>query len=1079
VNPSERLLKQFRDLVTVRLERINRSLMELESGGNLEAGQRVLRELHGLKGEARMMGFDEINTLVHQMEELVRSVEPHRYRLSGESTDALLATADTVLALSGALQAGEPPLAVETLVATLQQRVVAEAARPPMDEKVERAPPHAAHLLVAARTEPPGAPVVPAHWGGASRLDASPGAPSAPAAAQFLTGALRPESGAPSSSRLVDASGVPGAPSGSRLVDPSASPGAPSGSRLMEPSASPGVPLGSRLVDPGVSLGALSGSRLVEPGAAPGAPSGSRLVEPGASPGVLLGSRYVDASSMSGAPTVSRLADSSAAPGTSAGSRLVDFSAVPSAQPSSSLVDPSAVQGTQPGSRLVDPSAVPGVQSGSRLVDPSAVQGAQSGSRLVDTSAMPGVSPGSRLVDSSAAQGSPMGSRYYVDPSALSGTPPSPRYVDPTGTPGTPPNPRFVDPNVTTGVPPGSRFVDSSAAPGAPTGSRLVDSGVAQGPLPGTRMVDSGPRSRPSSGPGQKAGAGVGRSGDVRVDTSVRIGVASLDMLTSAVTNLGQVARRRELANARRLELVRELSELARAAEDLGPAGLALAERLGRAKELAATLHREAKLLANAELRDLGQVSEEVQGLRMLPLSVLFEPYPRMVRDLARELGKEVELVVDGEDTRADRAVVEALREPLMHLVRNALDHGLETRVDRVAAGKHPRGCLTLRAAREGSRIVLRVEDDGAGMDPGLLRRVAVRRGILDETAANALSDAAARDLVFLPGFTSREVVTDLSGRGVGLDAVRTSLQALGGDVGVESAPGWGTIFTLRVPVSLTVAPLLFVQVDQETLALSAVHVSRALKVDASDISELAGRPTLRMEGRVLPFASLASLLGLGPERPAKEGELVLVVKGQGLEAALAVDRVLEERVQAILPLKGILARFTHLTGATSLADGRLAMVLSAAALAAGVHGTAPLRLARPSPRAPEPRRRRILVVDDSPLTRELVANLLEAVGYDTSRAADGPSALELLSQEDVPVELVVTDLEMPEMDGVELTRRLKTDPARGGLPVVILTTRGGEADRARGLAAGADGYITKGDLVRQDLVDVVGRLLG
>ncbi|RKH89316.1 hybrid sensor histidine kinase/response regulator [Corallococcus sp. AB045] len=844
MNPSERLLKQFRDLVTVRLERINRSLMELESGGNLEAGQRVLRELHGLKGEARMMGFSEINTLAHEMEELVRCAEPQRYRLSSESTDALLATADTVLALSGALQAGEPLLAVETLVATLQQRVIVESARPvgvARPEEGGRASKGegTSRLIVAERREPSGAVVVPAHWGTpASRPDAPAGgaAPGA-AASQFLATALRTETA-----------------------------GSPAGTHG--------------------ETAASGHSHLVAPvTAGPGSP---HLVGP--------------------------------APGTSSN--------------------------THPANPAVSPS---------------------------------------------------------------------------------------------------------------------------------TRMVDTA-RSRPPAAP--KHGTATVRTGDVRMDTAVRIGVASLDMLTSAVTNLGQVARRRELATARRLELVRELSELARTAEDLGPAGIALAERLGRAKELAATLHREAKLLANAELRDLDQVSEEIQGLRMLPLSVLVEPYPRMVRDLARELGKEVELVVDGEDTRADRSVVEALREPLMHLVRNALDHGLETRVDRVASAKHPRGCLTLRAAREGSRIILRVEDDGAGMDPALLRRVAVRRGVLDEPAANALSDAAARDLVFLPGFTSRDVVTDLSGRGVGLDAVRTSLQALGGDVGVESAPGWGTIFTLRVPVSLTVAPLLFVQVFDETLALSAVHVSRALKVDASEVGEVAGRPTLRMEGRVLPFASLASLLGLATERPAREGELVLVVKGQGMEAALAVDRVLEERVQAILPLKGILARYTHLTGATSLADGRLAMVLSAAALAAGVHGIAPLKLARPPVRAPAPRRRRILVVDDSPLTRELVANLLEAVGYDTLRAADGPSALEQLVQEGPPVELVVTDLEMPEMDGVELTRRLKSDPARRGLPVVILTTRGGESDRARGLAAGADGYITKGDLVRQDLVDVVGRLL-
>lgn len=765
MTPRERLLKQFRDLVGVRLERITRSIVELESGASAEAGQRVLRELHGLKGEARMMGFDDINTLVHEMEELVRTTKPAHYVLTHESTDALLNAADAVLALSGAARPETPP-EVEKLVSWLRERTRAE-------------------------------------------LDSLPKA--APA---------------------------------------------------------------------------------------PDSPPGGRGEQP-----------------------------------------------------------PSA------------PAAAP--------------------------VAAPAPAPAQSAAETAAA-----------------------------------------------------------AIPRLP---------VARGNTTVQRLQ-----------------AGLART-EPRADGSVRIGVASLDLLTSAVTNLTQVARRRERANARRLALARELSRLAREAEDLGPQAAALAARLSAAKELAAELHREAKLLSNEELRDLGLVSEEVQSLRMLPLSVLFEPYPRTVRDLARELGKEVELVVDGEDTRADRAVVEALREPLMHLVRNALDHGLETRVDRVAAGKHPRGCLTLRASREGSRIILRVEDDGVGLDPVELRQVAVRRGFLDEAAANALTDAAARELIFLSGFTSREVATDISGRGVGLEAVRTNIQALGGDVSVESAPGWGTIFELRVPVSLTVAPLLFVEAGEETLALSATHVSSALKVEEENQSEMAGRPVVRVDGRVLPFAALSSLLGLAPERPPRVGELVLIIKSQGATAALAVDRVLEERVQAILPLKGLLARYTHLTGATSLADGRLAMVLSAAYLIAGAQGLATLRLPRATPPAPAPRRRRILVVDDSPLTRELISALLDAVGYETLIAADGAEALHLLSADgaEPPVDLVVTDLEMPGVDGLELTRRLKAHPTHGRLPVVILTTQGGEEDRRRGLEAGADGYITKGDLVRQDLVDVVGRLLG
>ncbi|MFL5356149.1 response regulator [Archangium sp.] len=837
----ERLLKQFRELVGVRLERINRRIVELEAGASVEAGRTVLRELHGLKGEARMMGFDDINTVVHEMEELVRSTERVEHALSAGSIDALLQAGDAVLVLAGASpEPQQTPPEVARLVRWLQQCTRAEAS-------------------------------------GQGESGTAPGAPL--------------------------------------KVDPST------------PSASASMQAAALRVDPST------------PGTATQAPPVRR--EP----------------------------------------QERDEQDVTPAWGSAPL----------------------GVATGPSLV-----------SRQAPAPAPAPVPP--------AASRTPMGGRTVA--------------VEP---------PR----------------AQSSAASTASTTINRMPPATPEPPLTRTATVTTGVR-----------------SGD-RADGSVRIGVASLDLLTSAVTNLTQVSRRRELATLRRLELARELSLLARAAEDLGLAGGMLAERLGRAKELAAELHREAKLLANEELRDLGYVADEVQRLRMLPLSVLFEPYPRMVRDLARELGKEVELVVDGEDTRADRAVVEALRDPLLHLVRNALDHGLESRVDRVASGKHPRGRLTLGAAREGNRLVLRVEDDGVGLEPALLRRSAVRKGFLDEATASALTDQAARELIFLSGFTSREVATDISGRGVGLDAVRSSLRALGGDVLVESTPGRGTRFELRVPVSLTVAPLLFVKVAEETLCLSAAHVSRAVKVEASQVKEVAGRAVLEVEGEAMPFASLGALLGLGPDQVAEEGALVLAVRSQGATAALAVDRVLEESVQAILPLKGLLGSFPHLTGATTLADGRLAMVLSAAHLIAGAQGAMGLRVPRaPAPARPPPApRRRILVVDDSPLTRELIGSLLEAVGYDVLMATDGMEALELLNG--TKVDLVCSDLEMPRVDGLELTRRLKAHPTHKVLPVVILTTRGGEEDRQRGLAAGANGYITKGDLVRQDLVDVVGRLLG
>jgi two-component system chemotaxis sensor kinase CheA len=369
----------------------------------------------------------------------------------------------------------------------------------------------------------------------------------------------------------------------------------------------------------------------------------------------------------------------------------------------------------------------------------------------------------------------------------------------------------------------------------------------------------------------------------------------------------------------------------------------------------------------------------------------------------------------------------------------------------------------------------LRVEDDGRGLDPEKLRQVAMRKGLLSPQEAAALSDTAARDLIFLAGFSSKDAATELSGRGVGLDVVRVRMVALGGEATVDSSVGKGSAFEVRVPVSLTVAPLLFIEVGEERLCLTASNVDRALKIEANTTRELAGRPAISVEDSLVPFASISSILGAAPERPPTEGELVLVVKGRGQAAAIAVDRVLEERVQAVLPLKGVLSSFQHLSGATALADGRLAMVLSAAHLVAMAQGSR-ARLVGTGLRVPEAKKRRILVVDDSPLTRELLSGLLEAVGFEIVNSNDGVEAMERLGRE--AVDLVVTDLEMPRMDGLELTRRLKSHPTLSSLPVVIVTTRGSEADKRRGMEAGADGYVTKGDLVRQDLVDVVSRLL-
>lgn len=583
----------------------------------------------------------------------------------------------------------------------------------------------------------------------------------------------------------------------------------------------------------------------------------------------------------------------------------------------------------------------------------------------------------------------------------------------------------------------------------------------------------SAPEARPvetrTAAPAVKAPAPVADA------ASIRISQQSLEVLTSAVTTLQQVGRRRELNASRQRVLAKELAVLQRLAEDLGPEAQVLAARLGKVKELSGDINRLQTLIQTDEVRELTVLTEEVQALRMLPLGLLFDPYPRMVRELARDLGKEVELRVDGEDERIDRTVLDVLKDPLLHLVRNAIDHGLEPREERVDAGKNAKGTLWLSARREGERLALRVQDDGRGLSAATLRQVAVRKGLIDQATADGLTELAAIDLVFLPGFTSKNEVTDVSGRGVGLDVVKTRLQQIGGEVTVTSAVGEGTTFELKVPLSLTVAPVLFVQTGEERFCVPAANVLRALHVESAQVREVAGRPAVVVDDVVLPYQSIASILAGAPERPVSDGEVVLVVRGRGQTAAIGIDRVLDERVQAILPLRGLLSRFGHLSGATQLPDGTLAMVLSAPHLVATAHGRE-LKLSTQVTAKPEARRRRVLVVDDSPLTRELLVSLLESVGYEIVQASDGAEALDRLSRE--VVDAVVTDLEMPQVDGLELTRRLKIHPTLKSLPVVIVTTRGSEQDRRRGMEAGADGYVTKGDLVRQDLVDVVARLL-
>jgi two-component system chemotaxis sensor kinase CheA len=472
-------------------------------------------------------------------------------------------------------------------------------------------------------------------------------------------------------------------------------------------------------------------------------------------------------------------------------------------------------------------------------------------------------------------------------------------------------------------------------------------------------------------------------------------------------------------------------------------------------------------------------LQDGIRRLRMLPFATLFDIFPRVVRDLARERGREVALRVEGAATEVDRYVLEAMKDPLTHLLRNAVDHAIEPPDQREAAGKPRYGTIRLRAAQRGNTVVLEVADDGAGIDLQAVRQAAVARGLLTAQEAASLNDQEAIHFIFRSGLSTMSQATELSGRGVGLDVVRENLERLHGLIQVDTAPGEGTTFTLTVPLTLATSHVLLVGVGGQTVAVPTTTVERILKVDAAAVGRIEGRPAVRANGRLLPLFSLAQIL----ELPHAEPHLA-----PGQKAPVVVLGVAERRVAfRVGELQGIhevvvkrlgpqLRRVRNVAGATVLGTGQVVIILNVADLMkSALAGTA---LAAPPPvEVREVRRHRVLVVDDSITTRTLEKNILENAGYEVLVAADGEEAWALVQSEFL--DAVVADIAMPRMDGFILTEKIKGGERFKELPVVLVTSLESPEDKIRGLEAGADAYITKATFDQQDLLETIERLIG
>ncbi|WP_322820925.1 hybrid sensor histidine kinase/response regulator [Chloroflexus sp.] len=472
-------------------------------------------------------------------------------------------------------------------------------------------------------------------------------------------------------------------------------------------------------------------------------------------------------------------------------------------------------------------------------------------------------------------------------------------------------------------------------------------------------------------------------------------------------------------------------------------------------------------------------LEQEVMTVRLLPIATIFNSLPRLVRDLAAATGKQVALEIRGETTELDRKVLELISDPLVHLIRNAVDHGLEPPDERIAQGKPPTGLIQVSAESSGNEVRISIQDDGRGIDPARIRNRAIELGLLTAGRADQLDTQETLDLIFQPGFSTATNVTEISGRGVGMDIVRTNLLELGGQVRIDSTIGQGTTITLTIPLTLITSRVVVVQVGQHHLALPAVTIRSILWVQHDQIQFIDGQPTFVHQQRTINLLVLAELLAIPAETPLTRYRRIPVVllKTRQHRVALLVDDVIDEREAVIKPLGHLFARRPALSGAVQSGDGRLVLLINPLYLVEG-NGYRPKPAATASKPVVKPTRTaRLLVVDDSFTTRELLRSILQSAGYDVTVAIDGADALDRLRS--TPYDLVVSDIEMPRVDGFTLTTRIRNELALVDLPVILITSLASEEHRRRGLEVGAQAYIVKSQFNQDSLLNVIQQLLG
>jgi len=580
---------------------------------------------------------------------------------------------------------------------------------------------------------------------------------------------------------------------------------------------------------------------------------------------------------------------------------------------------------------------------------------------------------------------------------------------------------------------------------------------------------------------------------------TVRVDTSKLDALMAQVQELlvMQIRGEQRVQELRELrltlsdldrdhrELVAAVSRFAKTSRD--PEMLSLEQVLSNLRQRTSGAGRAVDSLTHDVTTDgtrtaliTADLQEGIRKARMLPVETLFNTFPRMVRDLSKEHGKEVDLITSGAEIELDKQILEALKDPLTHLLRNAIDHGLELPDERERAGKPRRGRISLVASQVGNNILVEVRDDGAGIAPDAVLARAVDKGVISSQEADSATDAEALMLTFRSGFSTSSTVTDISGRGVGLDIVRENVGKLGGVVDVRSRAGRGTSFSMTLPLTVSTFRGLLITAGGHEFAISLSSVVRAVRITPDAVREVGGRPVIVVDDLPIPFAPLCDVLELpaAPDLSAEDDTLCVVVLGiADRRVAFSVDSVIREEEIIVKSLGPQLARVRNVSAATIMGDGRVVIILNVGDLIRSAQPAASQVVLRErhlrSRRSGAPR---VLVVDDSPTTRTLERNILTTAGYDVQVAGDVPEAVELLKSGGI--DLIVSDVEMPGETGYELTERVRADQGLSRTPVILISFRDTDADRRRGIDAGADAYIAKSSFNQENLLATVRQLV-